>query len=39
LIAPSRGRKDADHKSGGPRYPLHANNSCARRSRAATWTP
>jgi hypothetical protein len=22
LIAPSRGRKDADHKSGGPRYPL-----------------
>jgi len=22
LIAPPRGRKDADHKSGGPRYPL-----------------
>jgi len=22
LIAPSRGGKDADHKSGGPRYPL-----------------
>jgi hypothetical protein len=22
LIAPSRGRKDADHKSGGPRYRL-----------------
>jgi hypothetical protein len=22
LIAPSRDRKDADHKSGGPRYPL-----------------
>jgi hypothetical protein len=22
LIAPSRGRKDADHKSGGPRYAL-----------------
>jgi hypothetical protein len=25
LIAPSGGRKDADHKSGGPRYPLFSN--------------
>ena len=23
LIAPSGGRKDADHKTGGPRYPLY----------------
>jgi hypothetical protein len=27
LIAPSWGRKDADHKSGGPRYPAPQNRA------------
>ena len=33
LIAPSRGRKDADHKSGGPRYPLTRLHASDRRGR------
>ncbi len=39
LIAPSRGRKDADHKSGGPRYPLPTIQVAGKRPTRRTSSP